>query len=123
MSRYAAITSNLCWFAASVVFLTLHTIAFADEFKTPSISTVHVEWRAALDQLKTELSAQPSIAERFTFASRRNLPASDPRVMPAFQQLNAITSRVYSGIGLSPVPVLLPFDTALYLSDRASGAP
>ena len=122
-SRYAAITSNLRWFAATVVFLSLHTATCADEFKTPSISTVHVEWRAALDQLKIELSAQPSIAERFTFASRRRLPASDPRVMPAFQQLNAVTSRIYPGIGRSPVPVLLPFDPALFLNDRANGAP
>ncbi len=122
-SRHAAITSNSRLFAALVVFLSLHTVTFADEFKTPSISAVHVEWRAALNQLKTELSAQSSIAERFTFASRRRLPASDPRVMPAFQQLNAVTSRIYPGIGRSPVPVLLPFDAALYLSERANGAP
>ena len=43
--------------------------------------------------------------------------------MPAFEQLNAITSRIYTGISRSPVPVLLPFDTAFYLSDRASGVP
>jgi hypothetical protein len=113
----------LRWFAASVVLLSLCGAAFADEFKTPSVSAVHVEWRAALDQLKSELSSRPSIAERFTFASRRRLPAFDPRVMPAFEQLNAITSRIYTGISRSPVPVLLPFDTAFYLSDRASGVP
>lgn len=87
------------------------------------MSAVHVEWRAALDQLKSELRSQPSIAERFTFASRRRLPAFDPRSMPAFEQLNAVTSQIYTGISRSPIPVLLPFDTASYLNDRAGGVP
>ena len=57
------------------------------------------------------------------------LPASggclrwDPRSMPALVQLNAITSPIFPGIGRSPVPVLLPFDTASYLDARQSGAP
>jgi murein DD-endopeptidase MepM/ murein hydrolase activator NlpD len=38
-------------------------------------------------------------------------------------QLNAITSLVFPGIGRSPVPVLLPFDTAAYLEARQGGAP
>ena len=33
-------------------------------------------------------------------------------------QLNAITSPIFAGIGRSPVPVLLPFDTARYLEAR-----
>ncbi len=98
--------------------------AAASEFKTPAISAVHVEWRAALDQLKSEISAQPELAERFTFSSRRRLSPSDPRVMPAFEQLNAVTSRLFPGISQSPVPVLLPFDAASYLKDGADeGAP
>ena len=43
--------------------------------------------------------------------------------MPALVQLNAITSPVFTGIGRSPVPVLLPFDTASYLEARQSGVP
>jgi len=31
----------------------------ADEFRTPAISAVHVEWRAVLDQLRSEISTQP----------------------------------------------------------------
>ncbi|MGB3864815.1 MAG: M23 family peptidase, partial [Xanthobacteraceae bacterium] len=97
--------------------------AAADEFRTPAVSAVHVEWRAALDQLKSEISAQPELAERFTFSSRRRLSPSDPRVMPAFEQLNAVTSTLFPGIGQSPVPVLLPFDAASYLRDGADQSP
>ncbi|MBN8983697.1 MAG: M23 family peptidase, partial [Rhizobiales bacterium] len=95
----------------------------AEDFKTPAISAVHVEWRAALDQFKSEIAAHPDLASRFTFTSRRRLSASDPRVMPAFEQLNAITSPLFSGISRSPIPVLLPFDTAGYVKDQDNGAP
>ena len=104
--------------------LSAGTVAFAaDEFRTPSISAVHVEWRAVLDQLRTELSTQSSIAPDFIFARRWRLPASDPRSMPALVQLNAVTSTIFTGIGQSPIPVLLPFDTAAYLDARRNGAP
>jgi hypothetical protein len=33
-----------------------------------------------------------------------------------------VTSPIFAGVELSPVPVLLPFDSALYLSDQRSGA-
>jgi murein DD-endopeptidase MepM/ murein hydrolase activator NlpD len=93
----------------------------ADEFRTPSISVVHVDWRAALDQLRAEISASPEIAGDFTFAGQRRLPAYDPRTMPALVQLNAATSPIFTGIGRSPVPVLLPFDTAAFLGARQNG--
>jgi hypothetical protein len=35
--------------------------------------------------------------------------------------LNAINSSIFAGIGRSPVPVLLPFDTAAYLGAQAAG--
>jgi len=90
----------------------------ADEFRTPAISVVRVEWRAALDQLRSEINAQPAVASAFTFLGRRRLVASDPRSMPALVQLNAVTSQIFTGIGRSPVPVLLPFDTAAFLDAR-----
>ena len=43
--------------------------------------------------------------------------------MPALVQLNAVTSQIFAGIGRSPVPVLLPFDTAALLDARRNGAP
>jgi len=95
----------------------------AEEFRTASISAVRVEWRAVQDQLRAEINSQPGVASAFTFASQRRAPSWDPRSRPALVQLNAITSPVFPGIGLSPIPVLLPFDVASYLDARQSGVP
>src|SRR6201996_2265959 len=95
----------------------------ADEFKTPAISAVHVEWRAVLDQLRSELGTPSSVASAFTFSGQRRVPASDPRSTPALVQLNAVTSQIFTGIGRSPVPVLLPFDTAAFLDAQLNDAP
>lgn len=95
----------------------------ADEFRTPAISAVRVDWRGALDQFRSEINTQPSIASTFTFSGQRRLPAFDSRSMPALVQLNGVTSPIFTGIRRSPVPVLLPFDTAAYLDARSNGAP
>ena len=95
----------------------------AGEFKTPAISAVRVEWNAALDQLRSEIGSQPAVVPSLTFPGRRRLPAFDPRSMPALVQLNAVTSQIFTGIGRSPVPVLLPFDAATFLDAQLKGAP
>jgi murein DD-endopeptidase MepM/ murein hydrolase activator NlpD len=99
------------------------TALSADEFRTPALTAVRVEWRAALDQLRSEINTQPAVAPAFTFFGYRRLPAFDPRTKPALVQLNAVTSQIFTGIGRSPVPVLLPFDTAAYLDAQLNGAP
>jgi len=108
------------WLAAFCLLPACAIGAAADEFRTPSISAIRVEWRAVLDQLRSEFSSQPATASAFTFASQRRVPRWDPRAMPALVQLNAMTSPVFPGIGRSPVPVLLPFDTASYFDARQS---
>jgi hypothetical protein len=95
----------------------------ADEFRTPAISTVRVEWHAVLDQLRSEVATKPAIAPSFIFVRRSRLPAFDPRSAPALVRLNAVTSQIFAGIGRSPVPVLLPFDTAAFLDAQLNGAP
>jgi hypothetical protein len=95
----------------------------ADEFRTPAISAMRVEWHAALDRLRSEIGTQPAVVPSFTFFGRRRLPVSDPRSMPALVQLNAVTSQIFAGIGRSPVPVLLPFDTAAFLDAQLNAAP
>jgi hypothetical protein len=117
-ARFAA-----SWLAAFASLLASPFAASADEFRTPSISTVRVEWRAVLEQLRAEINTQPSIAANFTFAGQRCVPSDDPRSSPALVQLNAITWQLFPGIGRSPIPVLLPFDTASYLVARQGGAP
>jgi Peptidase family M23 len=95
----------------------------ADEFRTPAVSVAHVEWRAVVDQLRSEIGTQPSVVPGFTFSGQRRLAAFDPRSTPALVQLNAVTSPIFTGIGRSPIPVLLPFDTAAFLEARQNGAP
>jgi murein DD-endopeptidase MepM/ murein hydrolase activator NlpD len=109
------------WLAALYLLAAGLTGAAAEEFRTPSITSVRVEWRAVLDRLRTEIASRPPIASRFTFAGQRRVPAWDPRATPALVQLNAINASLFAGIGRSPVPVLLPFDTAGYLDDQADG--
>ncbi|MEK9280333.1 MULTISPECIES: M23 family peptidase [unclassified Bradyrhizobium] len=94
----------------------------ADEFRSPSLSALRVDWRAALDQLRTEIKSHPQIAGDFIFAPRRSVPRYDPRAMPALVQLNAISGQFFTGIARSSVPVLLPFDAAAYLEALRNGA-
>jgi len=95
----------------------------AEEFGTPAISAVRVEWRAVLDALRSEISSQAAVAPSFTFSGQRRVWPSDPRSTPALVQLNAVTSEFFAGISQSAVPVLLPFDTAGFLAARLNGAP
>ncbi|HEY0328569.1 MAG TPA: peptidoglycan DD-metalloendopeptidase family protein [Rhodopseudomonas sp.] len=108
---------------AASVLCTVASAAAADEFRTVPVSAMRVDWRAAVDQLKAEIGAQPAVAAAFSFTPQRRFRGSDPRAWPALLQLNAATSRLFPGISRSPVPVLLPFDTAALLTDRATGAP
>ncbi len=106
-----------------LLFIAGNATLFADEFRTPAVSAVRVEWRAVLDALRSEISAQPAVAPAFTFSGQRRVWPSDPRSTPALVQLNAVTLEIFAGIGQSPVPVLLPFDTAAFLNARLNGAP
>src|SRR5665213_2697495 len=109
--------------AVSALLIGGISVLRADEFRTPAISAVHVEWRAVLDQLRSEINTRPAVASDFTFSGQRRLPAIDPRSAPALVQLNAVTSPIFTGIARSAVPVLLPFDTAAFLEARKNGAP
>ncbi|MDN5002037.1 M23 family peptidase [Bradyrhizobium sp. GCM10027634] len=107
---------------ASLSLLTATPVA-ADEIRSPSLTALRVDWRAALDQLRTEINSRPQIAGNFIFVPRRSVPRYDPRATPALVQLNAVSSQFFSGIARSSVPVLLPFDAAAYLEAQRSGAP
>jgi hypothetical protein len=109
--------------ASSLLFLAGTAALPADEFRTPAVTAVRVEWHSVLDQLHTEIGTQPAVAPAFTFSGQRRLAAFDPRSMPALVQLNGVTSPIFTGIGRSPVPVLLPFDTAAFLNAQLNGVP
>jgi len=95
----------------------------ADEFRTPLISVMQPDWRAAVNQLRTETARLAAGTERFTFMAGRRFRRPDQQPSLAWRQLNAITSDIFAGINRSPVPVLLPFDTAKFVTERAAGAP
>ena len=108
----------VCVLACFSGLLAVIPCASADDFRTPSVSLLRADWRAALDQIKADVNARPAIAGSLTFAERRRLPRFDPRSRPALVQLNAVTAELFPGIRRSPVPVLLPFDTAAFLESR-----
>ncbi len=95
----------------------------AGEFRTPPISSVRVDWRAARDQLYAEVKSRPSVAASLSFADQRRLNAPQSWQIPALVQLNGVTSDLFKGIGRSAIPVLLPFDSAGFLEARLNGLP
>ena len=88
--------------------------AQSSEFRTPAISVVQPDWPAAAIQLKAEIDSQPAASDSFSFMGPRprSRQAGATRIN-AISQINAVTSPIFPGIELSPVPVLLPFDSAL----------
>lgn len=108
-------------FLASLSLPFATTLA-ADEFRSPSLTALRVDWRAALDQLRTEINSHAQVAGDFIFVPRHSVPRFDPRAIPALVQLNAVSSQFFIGIARSPVPVLLPFDAAAYREAQRSGA-
>ena len=78
--------------------------AAAQEMKSPRISSTQVDWDAAA----LELAPMASLKQ-----------ADAPAAMAA---LNSATGERFADIATSPVPVLLPFDTAAFLRDRAAPA-
>jgi hypothetical protein len=78
--------------------------AAAQEMKSPRISSTQVDWDAAVREL----------------ASIDSLKQAD--VPTAMAELNSATGGRFANISASPVPVLLPFDTAAFLRERAVAA-
>ncbi len=76
--------------------------AAPDEMKSPRLSAADVDWGAVRATL-ADLDPLKSQADALT-------------------QLNSAITKVLPKIAASPVPVLLPFDTATYLHDTAQGA-
>jgi hypothetical protein len=76
--------------------------AAPDEMKSPRLSAADVDWSAVRTAL-ADLEPLKSQADALT-------------------GLNAAIAKVLPKIAASPVPVLLPFDTAAYLRDTALGA-
>jgi hypothetical protein len=78
--------------------------AAAQDMKSPRIAPTHVDWDAVAIEL-------------------RAIEPQEPFVLPELMaKLNRATSERFANIAASPVPVLLPFDTADFLRDRAAAS-
>ena len=96
---------GLAGFALAAGFMTAAAQqAAAQEMKGPRVSHTLVDWETA----GAELSAIEPLKPTDTPAER-------------FTRLSHATGERFAGIAASPVPVLLPFDAAAYLRERAAG--
>src|SRR5215831_18487143 len=78
--------------------------AAAQDMKSPRIAPTDVDWDAVAIEL-------------------RAIEPQEPFVLPELMaKLNRATSERFANIAASPVPVLLPFDTAGFMRDRAAAA-
>jgi hypothetical protein len=76
--------------------------ACAQDMKSPRISAIQVDWNAVATELGAIDASKPTTASEL------------------MADLNRATGERFANIAASPVPVLLPFDTATFLRDRAA---
>jgi murein DD-endopeptidase MepM/ murein hydrolase activator NlpD len=88
----------------------------AQEMTAPRVSFASVDWPAALATLSDSTPARLARARWGRLSGSQSVP-------PVLARLNAAMAERLPGIRMSPVPVLLPFDTAALLRDQASGQP
>ena len=81
----------------------------SDEMKSPLLSAADVDWSAVRTAL-AEIDPLKSGGDAGA--------AATPDVLT---RLNSAIAKIFPKIAASPVPVLLPFDAAVYLRDTAQG--
>ena len=86
-----------CWLAV-VLYA---SAASAQEMKSPRVSFAHVDWE--------EVASALASVEPLRAADNKG----DTALPSAIAHLNVATAKLFPSIATSPVPVLLPFDTAL----------
>src|SRR6185503_8261666 len=83
--------------------------------KSPRLASADVDWTAALSALADSELLRP-------MALRPARPGGARSVSATLDRLNTVMSQRFPGVAISPVPVLLPFDTEAMLRDQAEGA-
>jgi hypothetical protein len=92
--------------AALIIALTAG-VARADDMQSPRVTFANVDWDAVQSSLaKYGLTAEDS---------------GEKDAANAILRLNTATFDRFDNIGSSSVPVLLPFDTSMFLADHAAG--
>src|SRR4051812_10423306 len=91
---------RVCSFAALIMAFCVAAAA-AQDMRNPRIVSMPVDWSEAVAQLDNGTEPLPRSIER----------------------LNQATDKVFANVAASPVPVLLPFNSAQLLRDAAVGPP
>lgn len=89
--------------------------AAAEEMKPPRLSSADVDWTAALSTLADSDLLRPMALRPARAGGSRTVSAT-------LDRLNTVMSQRFAGVAISPVPVLLPFNTEALLRDQAEGA-
>ena len=100
-------------FLSALLLACLGASAAAEEMKPPRLSYAKVDWAEAVAALAGIDELKP-LAIPLMSRAAHSMPRSLAR-------LNNVMSPRFPGIATSPVPVLLPFDTAALLRDQAAG--
>src|ERR1019366_10440003 len=105
-------TAAVCMLAATMI------AASAQEMQPPRLAHIHPDWNAVATDLGAIVppTVSPSQAQPAPPLSDASAP-----VAQSIADLNRATGELFPNIAASPVPVLLPFDTAGFLNDRAAG--
>lgn len=93
------------------------TAASAQEMKAPRVSSALVDW----SMVRNSLNLPEPLRRRLALPARPKTEA-EMRIASEKNQLgliNQATNSLFANIALSPVPVLLPFDTVAFLRDLA----
>jgi hypothetical protein len=93
------------WIAVLLVLVAAPASAPAQETRPPRLTHIHTDWSAVAAELS---AADPAATD----------DAGDSRLA----RLNRASGEFFNDIAASPVPVLLPFDAAGLLKDRAAGS-
>jgi hypothetical protein len=113
----AIVTGIICWIGSVQLFwktcwlavVLYASTASAQEMKSPRVSFAHVDWE--------EVASALASVEPLRAADNKG----DTALPSAIAHLNVATAKLFPSIATSPVPVLLPFDTASFLKDWAAG--
>ena len=95
--------------------------ALAEDMKPPRLEHINPDWNAVAADLAA-LAPQPATSAQSPAPAGKATPGAVPAPGAAsLGDLNRATAELFPGITTSAVPVLLPFDTAAFLKDRAGG--
>jgi hypothetical protein len=96
--------------------------AAAGEMQTPRLSHINPDWTAvAADLNSIGTLTTPPLPLQTQSGEPATAEAAQPIGAQSIANLNRATAELFPNIAASSVPVLLPFDTAAFLKDRAAG--